>query len=197
MVGSYKKKIDWVEDEIGEIKRYNYQRLRGEYLYRYVREDDEEFLNEWIINEYSLRKYDEEKFFDEDAELKFKDYFATEFRTYKSLRRNVSISLTKEVRNDFESRFDGPTERVNNLVERMEYLAMRYAIHLEPKEKAVLLGILVTELEITPILIETLAKKVLDSEYYYLGEKEAHTLYKKMKDATYPQLLGTVESLYC
>nr|OEE26903.1 hypothetical protein OAM_10600 [Vibrio cyclitrophicus ZF14]PMF61421.1 hypothetical protein BCV12_20410 [Vibrio cyclitrophicus] len=76
----------------------------------------------------------------------------------------------------------------------MQYLSMKYGLHLEPKERVILQAVL-QGVEVEPVLIDNLAKIFLDSPFYEAGEKEAKSLYLKLKEANYYELLATIESL--
>ncbi len=185
----------WEREEVRKIPDTIYYKLLGEFESSYVSNDSAELKNAWIINEHSIQAYGEEKYYDERTKEICHEHFRGVFRTKKTLRRNVSVGLANDLVKDyFESRWVGATDIVKDLVERINYLTRIHALHLEPGERSVLLGILAQHDEISPVLIDTLAKEVLDSEYYK-NEDDARSLYGKLHDATYQQLLGTVDSL--
>lgn len=187
----------WINKSKNEIPEIEYYRLQGEFNYRYVNDDHDEYVNDWIINQYSLRNNNEEKFH-ESRENEMNEKFQYSSSIKNAMRRNVSIGLSSFVRDDFERRVTHPTERVNQLVERMQELqTCNYTIDLEPLEKSVLLG-LITQLhnhghQIDSRFIKKLPSFVIDSEYYLKDEPGARSLYQKIKGKDYAFLLATIE----
>ena len=110
------------------------------------------------------------------------------------LSRNPSFTPSPKLRTNLESRSEGTTERLNQIWDRYEYLQMQSGIHLEPAEKQVLLNVL-SGSYIEPSFIEHLAHEVIDSDDYLAGTDAAKTLYEKAKNASYAELLATIERL--
>ena len=110
------------------------------------------------------------------------------------LSRNPSFTPSPSLRNNLEYRKEGTTERINQIWDRYKYLQMQAGIHLELAEKQVLLNVLTGSL-IEPSFIECLAHEVIDSDDYIDGSDAAKTLYEKTKNASYAELLATVDRL--
>lgn len=110
------------------------------------------------------------------------------------LSRNPSFTPSPKLRGNLESRSEGTTERLNQIWVRYEYLQMQSGIHLEPEEKQVLLNVLSGSL-VSPSFIEHLAHEIIDSDDYCEGISAAVSLYGKTKNASYAELLATVERL--
>lgn len=191
----YKGNLDkWIEDKLDEIPSPTKKKLCSEYDYRYVNDFYENFQNEWVINEYSQEVNNENCFFDE----KRKNFFLKNFQHYEEghvFKRNSSFSFTDEIKENFKWRVEGSTERICQLVNRMSYLMEKFALKLEPEERKLLLAILYDINLVEPVIIEHLSNKVLNSEYYNDGDKVAESLFNKINDADYHELLATVEML--
>ena len=110
------------------------------------------------------------------------------------LPRNPSFTPSPKLRANLEERREGTTERLNQIWDRYEYLQLQAGIHLESAEKQVLLNVLSGSF-IEPSFIEHLAHEIIDSDDYIEGIDTAKTLYEKVKNATYAELLATVERL--
>lgn len=110
------------------------------------------------------------------------------------LSRNPSFTPSPKLRANLESRSEGTTERLNQIWDRYEHLQMQSGIHLEPEEKQVLLRVL-TGSFIEPSFIEHLAHEIIDSDDYIAGIDAAKKLYEKTKNASYAELLATIERL--
>jgi hypothetical protein len=110
------------------------------------------------------------------------------------LPRNPSFTPSPKLRADLEARKEGTTERLNQIWDRYEYLQLQAGIHLDPDEKQVLLNVLSGSF-IEPSFIEHLAHEIIDSDDYIDGNSAAKSLYDKVKNASYAELLATVERL--
>lgn len=110
------------------------------------------------------------------------------------LSRNPSFTPSPKLRVNLESRREGTTGRLNQIWDRYEYLQIESGIHLEPGEKQVLMNILSGSF-VEPSFIACLAHEVIDSDDYIAGTDAAKTLYEKTKNASYAELLATVERL--
>lgn len=110
------------------------------------------------------------------------------------LSRNPSFTPSPKLRDNLESRKEGTTSRLNQIWDRYSHLQIQSGIHLEPEEKLVLLNIL-SGAYIDPSFIEHLAHEVIDSDDYLADTDAAKTLYKKTKNASYAELLATIERL--
>ncbi|MEZ9635926.1 MULTISPECIES: hypothetical protein [Vibrio] len=183
----------WIEEQLYLIPFMDRAKIAAEFDFRYVSDREDVLKTEWIINEYSKRNGNGENTFDDEI----REILATELNCWslpRKVRRNVSLSVTSKIREDFQWRLEGATDRVTQLVDRMQYLSMKYGLHLEPKERVILQAVL-QGVEVEPVLIDNLAKIFLDSPFYEAGEKEAKSLYLKLKEANYYELLATIESL--
>ncbi|MBL4262807.1 hypothetical protein [Vibrio fluvialis] len=118
----------------------------------------------------------------------------------KSLTRNPSFTPCPSLRVNLETRREGTTERLNQIWHRYEYLLLEEAIHLEPEELSLLKRILMVnvasqDIELEPSKIHYISTLILNSEQYIGGEEIAVSLYGKLVDATYPELLSLIENI--
>ena len=188
---------DWIQLEINIIPEEEYYKLQGEFNYRYVNDDEVDYVDEWIINQYSLRTSNETKCY-EGREDQINAQFITNRTSKSPMKRNVSIGLSHLVKTDFEVRHANPTQRVNELVERIQELQTSgYVINLEPLEKQILLGVAASfSRNAAPInskFIKKLPSLVIDSEYYLKDDPGARSLYQKLEGKDYVSLLATIE----
>ncbi|PAJ71759.1 hypothetical protein CJF42_25020 [Pseudoalteromonas sp. NBT06-2] len=112
----------------------------------------------------------------------------------KEISRNPSFTPSPSFRKNINDNKLGTTERLNQIWDRYEYLLQSNALHLEPEEKQVLTNILSGSF-IEPSFIEHLAQEVIDSDDYIAGNEAAKSLYEKMKNVSYAEILATVERL--
>lgn len=185
-------KKKWIHQQIRNIPLIEEKKLLAEFDYRYVDDRDVNLRTEWIINEYSIREKNEEKFYDDDSKDELYNRLVN-WAQPQDIRRSVSLSVTNKIREDFQWRLAGATDRVTQLVDRMEYLSMKYSIPLEPQERFILQAIL-SDIEVEPVRIENLAKIFTETPFYN-NDDAAKSLYLKLKEANYYELLATVESV--
>ncbi|MCU8824313.1 hypothetical protein [Klebsiella quasipneumoniae] len=112
----------------------------------------------------------------------------------REISRNPSFTPSPKLREHLNSHHEGVTERLNNMFDRYEHLTRSSAIALEPDEKQVLLNVL-SGSYVDPSFIEYLAQEVVDSDYYMENNPAAKSLYEKCKNASYAELLSTIERL--
>lgn len=112
----------------------------------------------------------------------------------KNIARNPSFTPSPALRKNLNTCGKGVTERLNQIYDRYEYNSRVAALHLEPKEKQVMLNVLSGSF-IEPSFIEHLAGEIIDSDDYINGCTSAKSLYDKAKNADYATLLATVERL--
>ncbi|WLP18239.1 hypothetical protein Q8725_08395 [Klebsiella michiganensis] len=110
----------------------------------------------------------------------------------REISRNPSFTPSPKLRAHLNGHRDGVTERLNNLFDRYDHLMRSCSIPLEPEEKHVLMNVLNGSF-IEPSFIEHLAQEVIDSDDYLNGVTAARSLFEKLRAASYPQLLATVE----
>ena len=110
------------------------------------------------------------------------------------ITRNPSFTPSPQLRDNLESRKEGTTERLNQIWDRYNYLQQQSGIHLEPAEKQVLVNLLSGSF-IEPSFIEHLAHEVIDSDDYIDGVDAAKSLYNKTENASYAELLATIERM--
>ncbi|EIX9185688.1 TPA: hypothetical protein MI403_24935 [Klebsiella pneumoniae] len=112
----------------------------------------------------------------------------------REISRNPSFTPSPKLRAHLNEHREGVTERLNNMFDRYDHLLRSCALTLEPDEKQVLLNVLSGSF-VEPAFIEYLAQEVIDSDDYIDGNPAASSLYEKFRNATYPQLLATVERI--
>ena len=112
----------------------------------------------------------------------------------KQISRNPSFTPSPQLRNDLNSNQNGVTARLNQIWDRYEYIIKTQSIKLSSDESFILKSILSGSF-IDPVLIDNLYSEITDSEEYLSGDETAKSLANKFENASYAQLLATIERL--
>jgi hypothetical protein len=112
----------------------------------------------------------------------------------KQISRNPSFTPSPPLRNDLNNNQNGVTARLNQIWDRYEYIIKTQSIKLSAGESFLLKSILSGSF-IDPVLIDNLYSEITDSDEYLRDDATAKSLANKIKNASYSQLLATIERL--
>lgn len=106
--------------------------------------------------------------------------------------KNLSIYPSDALRDHLELHATSRTRRINQIWDRYDSIIGDCSLELEPDERQALTNALTGKF-IDQTAIRFLAKIILESDDYAAGSEAAKRLYLKLKGATYPELLATIE----
>ncbi|EPN0316264.1 hypothetical protein ACTTZI_004166 [Vibrio vulnificus] len=108
----------------------------------------------------------------------------------RTISRCPSFSPTQPFRNELATHREGITSRMNTLYERYSHLRLTYAIRLEQREIDALQSVL------DGIYIKNGVVSISDIENLTYHVKNVNeSLFLKLKHASFPELLATVDIL--